>query len=274
MPVNEGLRALPFVLIVTTGPTYAPDSARPPGELRPGSTLTCYVVRAGDTAARLAQRFTGSEHNRHQPWFQILDPATSTFIPKSRYGAIEAGWHVCVAADRLRGRLPQPAYVLTSSPPVPQQTGAPQSAAVVGLPALWWTAPLFVAVAGLVLAWIVSGKYMEERRARRDVMKAFGDRFISEFERPLFRRDAASAAIRSRLRFTPARHRLDILLAPADGRTYPNLVDHRKNLEYDIERVQRLLRDEPFVSGPPYAEGPWIVIPFRLETGRQQEGVL
>jgi hypothetical protein len=105
-------------------------------------------------------------------------------------------------------------------------------------------------------------------------MQAYGDRFIAEFERPLFRRRADRPAIRARLRFRPSRHRLDILIAPAEGRTYPNLVDHRKNLEYDIDRVQRLLCDEPFVGGPPYADGSWVVIPFRLETSRQQEGVL
>ena len=104
-------------------------------------------------------------------------------------------------------------------------------------------------------------------------MRGFGDRFIAEFERPLFRRSAVDPAVKSRLRFAPSRHRLEVLLAPADGRTYPNLVDHRKNVEYDVERVQQILRDEPFVSGPLYAEGSWVVIPFRFETDRQQEGV-
>ena len=103
-------------------------------------------------------------------------------------------------------------------------------------------------------------------------MRGFGNRFIAEFERPLFRRTASDAAVRSRLRFAPSRHRLEVLLAPADGRTYPNLVDHRKNVEYDVERVERILGAEPFVGGPLYAEGSWVVIPFSFETDRQQEG--
>jgi hypothetical protein len=104
-------------------------------------------------------------------------------------------------------------------------------------------------------------------------MKVFGDRFISEFERPLFRRCADEPSLRSRLRFAPRRQTVEVLLAPADGRTYPNLSDHRKNVEYDVERVLRLLRNATFKTGPLYAEGPWVVIPFRLETDRQQEGV-
>jgi len=52
------------------------------------------------------------------------------------------------------------------------------------------------------------------------------------------------------------------------GYTYPNLVDHRRNVEYDVDRVLHLLRHEPFIGGAPYAEGRWVVIPCRLETGR------
>ena len=80
------------------------------------------------------------------------------------------------------------------------------------------------------------------------------------------------ATAKSRLRLAPARRRLDVLLAPADGRTYPNLFDHRRNVEYDVERVVWLLRGEPFINGRPYARGPWVVIPFYFETSRQQEG--
>ena len=45
--------------------------------------------------------------------------------------------------------------------------------------------------------------------------------------------------------------RLDILLAPGAGRRYPNLSDHRSNVEYDVQRVLTLLKDEPFVAGRP-----------------------
>ena len=97
-----------------------------------------------------------------------------------------------------------------------------------------------VVVLGLVLTWVVAGKYFGERQANLETMKGFGDKFISEFERPLFRRSASESAVKSRLRFTPRRRTLEVLLAPAKGRTYPNLFDHRRNVGYDVERVRRL----------------------------------
>jgi hypothetical protein len=96
-------------------------------------------------------------------------------------------------------------------------------------------------------------------------MRVYGERFVSEFERPLFHRTEASP-IKWRLRFAPGRRRMEVLLAPVDGRSYPNLFDHKKNVEYDVDRVRRILRDEPFFDDPPYGEGPWVVIPFRFET--------
>jgi hypothetical protein len=240
---------------------------------QPERWLTCYPIRPGDTAAGLAYRFTGNAHNRHQPWFQIVEPTTATLIPKSQYGRIQAGWHVCVATGMLRlGSARRPYAVGTSGPLVVLQRGVRHEQAAIDLSVLWWAIPLF-AVSGLVLARVLARKYMVRRRARLETMKGFGDRFISEFERPLFRRCVDEPSVRSRLRLAPRRRTVEVLLAPADGRTYPNLSDHRKNVEYDVERVLRLLRHAPFKTGPLYAEGPWVVIPFRLESDRQQEGV-
>ena len=251
--------------MMTTGSTYAVG--------QPERWLTCYPIRPGDTAARLAQRFTGNAHNRHQRWFHIVEPTTATVIPKSHYGRIQAGWHVCVATEMLRdGAARRPYAVVTSGSPVLLQTGVRQEQTAIDLSFLWWATPL-LAFSGLVLARVVAGKYIVKRQARLETMKGFGDRFISEFERPLFRRCADEPTVRSRLRFAPRRRTMEVLLAPADGRTYPNLSDHRKNVEYDVERVLRLLRNAPFKTGPLHAEGPWVVIPFRLETDRQQEGV-
>ena len=274
--MTAGLRAaVPFVLMMTTGSPYAsgqPDFARLSGGLRPGARVTCYPIQPGDTAAQLAQRLTGNAHNRHQWWFRIVDPATATSIPKSRYGRIEAGWHVCVATEMLRRGPAAPRYQLvTPGPRVLLHTGVAQTRTAIDLNLLWWGAPLLV-VSGVVLAWVVGAKYIGERQARLDTMRGFGDKFISEFERPLFRRSAGERSVRSRLRFMPRRRTVEVLLAPADGRTYPNLFDHRKNVEYDVERVLQLLRDAPFTSGPLHADGAWVVIPFRLETDRQQEG--
>lgn len=256
--MTAGLRAVPFVLLLTTGSTYAA-----------GRPLTCYTVQPGETAAGLAQRFTGNARNRQQPWFQILNPARATFIPKARYGAIQSGWHVCVATDMLRLGSAQPRF----APLVLPEREAPPAPAPIDVSLLWWIAPPFAIGSGLLLGWLVAGRYLGDRRTLLDVMRGFGARFVCEFERPLFRQCAADVPVRSRVRFAPGRHRLEILLAPADGRTYPNLVDHKKNVEYDVERVLRLLNDEPFINGPLHAEGRWVVIPFHFETNRQQEGV-
>lgn len=264
------LRALPFALLVaTTGSTYAFASGGV-GEHRSNSRLTCFAVRAGDTAAGLAQRITGNMANRHQGWFQIVDPATATVIPKSRYDDIEPGWRVCIASEMLQRGLPQPQYLpVSTAGVVAPQSAVPQRGPAIRGIVLWWVAPLFVAVSGVGLAW--GWKQVDQRRARVDVLRRFGERFISEFERPL-RRNATSPPVKSRVRFAPSRLRVDILVAPAGGRTYPNLVDHKRNVEYDVERVMRLLRDASFVHGPVYAQGSWVVIPCRFETGKQQEG--
>jgi len=119
--------------------------------------------------------------------------------------------------------------------------------------------------AALVLIW-VAREYVEERRARVDAMRVFGAIFVSEFERPLLRGRADEPAVKSRMRFAPIRRRLEIMLAPADGRSYPNLADHRKNVEYDVDRVLRLVNAQPVMSGPLYTRGSWVVIAFQFDT--------
>ena len=99
-------------------------------------------------------------------------------------------------------------------------------------------------------------------------MTAFGMRFVNEFERPLFRNRPADAVRRSRLRVVPRRRRLEILLAPPAGRTYPNLVDHRMNVEYDVDRIVAILDDGRFVNAPLYSDGEWVVIPFQMARNR------
>ena len=258
--MSTGFRALPLLFgAFTIGSTYvwAGPIARP---------STCYEIRAGDTAARLAQRITGNQFNRYQTWFQIVDPVTGTFIAKSRYNAIQSGWHVCVATDMLRMRSISAGYSAVSpAPPLLPATVEPLKAAVIDRRMQWWAAPLLVLISCLLFAW--SWKRVDERRARVDVMRRFGNKFISEFERPLSR-GVAKRPISARLRYTPRRRKVEILLAPANGHTYPNLVDHRRNVEYDVERVLRLLRHEPFIGEAPYAEGRWVVIPCRIETSK------
>ena len=257
------LGALPFVLMMATGSPHAF-----------GREMTCYVIVPGDTAARLAQRLTGNVHNWRQPWFRIVNPTTTTFVAKSRYSVIQSGWRVCVATDRLRPAfVPQPRQdLLPSAPAVSQQADTTQELAAIDVHLLQSVASLFAVVSGVVFVW-AARNYVRERRARLESMRGFASSFIFEFERPLFRSDPGEPAVQSWSRFAPARGKLEVLLAPADGRSYPNLFDHRKNVEYDVARVLWLLRDEPFVNGALYTRGVWVVIPFRFETNRQQEGV-
>jgi len=272
------LRAVLFVLVMTTGSIHAlgqTPTAPVPRVLRAGGQISCYAVVPGDTAASLAQRLTGSTANRHRPWFHIVDPATATTVKKLRYDAIQSGWHVCVPSERLSHELSVP-LLSAQDPKAPIRNtpaggaiGEPPVRAAVDLSVLWWVVPLSMAVSGLVLAG--TRKFVGHRRAVLEIMSGFGGKFVSEFERPLFR-PAADAAVSSRLRFAPIRRRLEILLAPAAGRTYPNLTDHKRNVEYDVHRVVQTLRDASFTCGAPYAEGHWVVIPFRFDIDRQQEG--
>ena len=63
--------------------------------------LYCTPIRPGETAPQVAKRITGEADAARQPWFQIVDPATSRFVPKARYGSVRAGWHACVATGVL-----------------------------------------------------------------------------------------------------------------------------------------------------------------------------
>ena len=104
-------------------------------------------------------------------------------------------------------------------------------------------------------------------------MRHFVDRFVSEFERPLLRSAADDRAVRSRLRWRLRPGRFDILLAPGDGRRYPNLSDHKQNVEYDVARVLQVLADESFVSGPLSMHAGWVVVPFQFKTDSRRAGV-
>ena len=50
--------------------------------------LYCTPIRHGETAAQVAARITGEANGAREPWFQIVDPATSRLVPKARYGTV------------------------------------------------------------------------------------------------------------------------------------------------------------------------------------------
>jgi hypothetical protein len=249
------MRVLPLVLLfmAATGDASAQQ-------------FICSGVRQGDTAAGLAVRLTNKAENRYAPWFQILDPATSRFIPKAAYGVIRPGWKVCIARDAAS----RPMQII-----IPSNRAKPQTAQLFDRlaalnPAYAWM--MAVAVLAALAASPVAKKYFERRRAMLDSMSQFAAVFVSEFAHPLPRQHAADQPIKARLQCAPCRARLEILLAPNKGHSYPNLSDHKQNLEYDIERVLELVPDQTFIRGEPYSRGDWVVIPFQVPAGVTQRG--
>ncbi len=81
--------------------------------------FVCSRIDPGDSAASLALRMTGDAANRFAPWFQILDPITQRFVPKSQYGVLLARWRACLSAQ-LPGtavsRVQSPASAAASKP--------------------------------------------------------------------------------------------------------------------------------------------------------------
>ena len=253
-------RVLPLVLLFMAAPGDA--SAQ---------QFVCSTVRYGDTAARLALRLTNSAENRNAPWFQILDPTTSRFIPKAAYHSIRPGWKVCIARDAVAGG-PKRQVVIPLDRATPETGRLFDRLAAID-PAYAWM--MAVALLAPLLATPAAKKHFDKRRAMLDSMSEFAAVFVLEFAQPLPRRHATDKPIRARLRCAPYRARLEILLAPNTGHTYPNLSDHKKNLEYDIERVQQLVPNRSFIRGEVYSRGDWVVIPFQVpatQAGVLQEG--
>lgn len=212
--------------------------------------LLCTPIQPGETATQVALRITGDAGSIGEPWFQIVDPATARRLAKESYDYVRPGWNACVAAGST-GATPRPAMQLAEPNLV-----------------LW-----AVLVASVVLATDRADRYFKKRENVLTTMRSFGQTFVREFERPLIARDGLDRPIQARLRCAPHAARLDILIAPGAGHRYPNLADHKHNVEYDLKRVLNGLRDQPFVSGRPYMDGPWVVLPFQLKRGLTQAGV-
>ena len=128
-----------------------------------------------------------------------------------------------------------------------------------------------VAVAVVVL-WMLVDEYFTARRQMLDAMRRFAERFVREFERPLLQSPADPRPIRARLRASPDRGRLEILLAPAGSHRYPNLTDHKRNVTYDVDRVVQLLNARSFVGAAPFAQGAWVVVSFQFHGDTHQTG--
>ena len=225
-----------------------------------GQGMACLPVRPGDTAAELAWRLTGDARNMRQSWFQILNPATGRFVSKSTYDRIRAGWQACLVGLRDNAAESN----TTAGRPV--AAGWARALAESNA-ALWGLLVLLIA-----FVFHSADQYVRERKATLIAMRRFANAFVREFERPLIDPGAAERPIRSQVRCTPHRARLEVLLAPNGRRRYPNLADHRTNVEYDVTRVLRSLNDQSFLIGPPYALGRWVVVPFQRTVGSQEAG--
>jgi hypothetical protein len=259
------LCALPIILTLAAGPPAAFAQSR-----------VCHAVQRGDTASRLAQRITGDARNKYQPWFQIVD-ASMRSVPKSQYDRIRPGWRACILEEPVESRSTPADDVVAEKVTTPVEAVASPPAAIaprairdVDLSVVW----LGAAVVVPLLGWRILDGYYSRRKAALIVMRHFAHRFLREFERPLIQPHAAEHAVKSRLRLSPRRARFDILLAPGKGRRYPNLSDHRKNVEYDVARVLHVLGDESFVCGPLSVQAEWVVVSFKFRVGPKQPGVV
>ncbi len=286
-PVTRILRYAPAIVLLLT--------AAPPAAF--AQTLVCHEIRRGESAIQAARRVTGDSRNAYQSWFQIRN-ASSRFIPKSQYNRVRVGWEACVLRHVQRVSATVDAAVAVSQA---DASGTP--AASVGLstsviaaePAALVTARhtdkadetsssaasrilrvlggidfmmLWLGAAMVVpwMGWRILDGRLARNRTATIVMRQFATRFVQEFERPLMWSEA-DRPIRARVRYSAWRGRLDILLTPGDGRRYPNLADHKKNVEYDVARVMGAMGDPSFVNGPLYIQAGWVVVPLQFKTG-------
>jgi hypothetical protein len=274
---------LPLVFVLTAVPSASL-----------GQSLVCHPIQSGESAAELSRRITGGRWNTYHSWFQIVDES-SRFVPKSQYDRIHPGWRACIDQEALEDSRPTPRRIAVDvvdrtdqyRPPMQADTlelvGADDlvllwlvnarrlivsAGADPDLTKVWIGATMILALFGLR---ILDG-YAGRREARLVVMNHFAHRFVREFERPLIQRPT-EPPLRSRLRLSPARARLEILLAPGQGRRYPNLSDHKKNVEYDVGRVLRSLADDSFVPDALYSRAGWVVVSFRFKVDRKRAGV-
>jgi hypothetical protein len=261
-------------------------------------SFVCHAMTRGESAAQAARRVTGNDQNAYQQWFQIMDPS-SRFVPKSQYNRPRAGWRACVVKPAIRSvssnanRVEEPEAADVSEAPdgssalaVLTAPTALASAHGVDRPQLaapdirrmfgWGDLTMLWLCAGIVVPWFgwrMIDEYLARRKTASIITHYFVRRFVEEFERPLVRYDAGERPVRSRVRFGVRRGRFRILLAPGEGRRYPNLFDHKKNVEYDVARVMGVLADDSFVSGAPYTKAGWIVVPFLFTTEPKRSGV-
>ena len=245
--------------------------------------FVCWPIARGETAFRLAQRLTGNSAAAYTDAFQIRDPARRRFVPKSQYRNVRAGWQACVANTPRKSPRAAFAHDVTpvASPLVPEEpviTSAPVTRTAEPLTLAWARWPSDAALAAWIAAAflsIVTCTAVVVLLAPQPIpspLQRAGDAFVNAFARPLVDPGSSGPPIQTRLRFVRRKQQLEISIAPGPGRRYPNLVDHKRNVEYDVTRVMRLLGHRLVVSDRLRAAGKWVVVPIRL-AGVKQTGV-
>jgi hypothetical protein len=219
----------------------------------------CHVVTRGETVALVAKRLTGDVDVRNSSWLRVIDTSRSAVVARREYDRIQPGWQVCIETWLLKTQ-PESGNTLR------RVTAAPDVVADY----LWWAVPSALAA---ILTWLLVRHYRDRTSKTVKYMRHFAAIFIREFERPLMRRGSIERPLRSQVQCLPRSRRLKIYLAPREGRSYPNLSDHRKNVEYDVARVLGSLPAARLVNNDqPYSQGAWVVIPFRFTSGVKEEG--
>ena len=166
--------------------------------------------------------------------------------------------------------------VVTATDPVvhfrvsaePAQPVAARAIARVDFSVLWLGAAIAAPWFGITML----DRVLTRRKTASVLAQQFANRFIAEFERPLLHDRGAEGPLKTRVRRT-RRGRFDILLAPGPHRRYPNLTDHKRNVEYDVHRVLRALDDPAFAPGELYTQAEWVVVPFQPATVSKQSGI-
>jgi hypothetical protein len=246
--------------------------------------FVCWPIQQGDTASELSRRLTGDTAAVYSHAFQIRDPVRKMFVPKSRYQRLSTDWQACVATGPVKGTPPAyaPVVALGASGNVPEEpaiTSRPLAVASASLAGPSGSGSrldtAFAAKAGgavlVVLAISAAAARSVRRRPIPPLMQRAGEQFVAAFERPLVDASSRVPPIRTRMRFVRRRQQLEIAIAPGPGRRYPNLADHKRNVEYDVTRVMRLLGTRFVVGDRLRTAGKWVVVPIRaadkIQTG-------
>ena len=231
--------------------------------------FVCWPITAGDTASSLARRLTGNAESAYGLGFQIRDPARRMFVPKSHYERLQSDWQACVAPGQVANT--QVAYapvvtLATSAMPTDEPIGttppAFASTALTVAPARkvldYLPSPGVIGAALLVIVLLSTAGSLAGRPMPASVRRA-GENFATVFARPLIDPSSPAPPIEMQLRYVRRNKELEIFLAPGPGHRYPNMTDHKKNLEYDIARVLGVL-EHYALSKPPRAQGKWVVV--------------